>query len=65
MDHEIDTSIFHDHYNNDDTGRLPYDPRKAMIGGEPAFQFCGYIHQCMLQMMKDKIGHFKLLERVR
>ncbi len=26
VDHEIDTSIFHDHYKNDETGRLAYDP---------------------------------------
>ncbi|WP_281647655.1 transposase [Parendozoicomonas sp. Alg238-R29] len=26
VDHEIDTSIFYDHYNNDDTGRLAYAP---------------------------------------
>ena len=26
VDHEIDTSIFHDHYSNDKTGRLAYDP---------------------------------------
>ncbi|WP_211826669.1 transposase [Kistimonas asteriae] len=26
VDHEIDTSIFHDHYHNDETGRLAYDP---------------------------------------
>ena len=26
MDHEIDTSIFHEHHNNDQTGRLAYDP---------------------------------------
>ncbi|WP_257282033.1 transposase [Endozoicomonas sp. ISHI1] len=26
VDHEIDTSIFHEHYNNDETGRLTYDP---------------------------------------
>ena len=26
VDHEIDTSIFHEHYNNEQTGRLAYDP---------------------------------------
>ena len=26
MDHEINTSIFHEHHNNDQTGRLAYDP---------------------------------------
>lgn len=26
VDHEIDTSIFHEHYNNDETGRLAYNP---------------------------------------
>ena len=26
VDHEIDTSIFHGHYNNDETGRRAYDP---------------------------------------
>ena len=26
VDHEIDTSIFHEHYTNEQTGRLAYDP---------------------------------------
>ena len=26
VDHETDTSIFHEHYNNEQTGRLAYDP---------------------------------------
>ena len=26
VNHEIDTLIFHEHYNNDQTGRLAYDP---------------------------------------
>jgi transposase len=26
IDHELDTRIFHDHYKNDDMGRMAYDP---------------------------------------
>ena len=26
VNHEIDPSLFHEHYNNDQTGRLGYDP---------------------------------------
>ena len=26
VNHEIDTSIFHEHYTNEQTGRLAYDP---------------------------------------